>query len=210
MGVTVPDKLQPSVSQSPFPFSDSTEPEQRNWIATQATQPSQVSEQQKSQSEQTQLGGAGLNDLSKPSQQSSSLSIASKASKSGEGLNVISLLVDAESAKALSTETPSQDGLVSRSHKNSKRRGSCSSTNTLSDIIQDIKISPREAMVAAGGMSTEGKCKGQVINPLLSPLTPPPPILLRGRKLMSSPFPNYSSLILQGRINPGEINFGLS
>ena len=130
---------------------------------TQATQPSQVSKQQKSQSE---LSGAGLNDLSKPSQQSPSLSITSEASKSGEGLNLISSLVDAESAKAPSTQTFSEDALAFRSHKNSKRRGSCSSTSTLSDIIQDIKISPREAMVAAGSMSTEGKCKEQVINPL--------------------------------------------
>ena len=122
---------------------------------TQATQPSQVSKQQKSQSE---LSGAGLNDLSKRSQQSPSLSITSEASKSGEGLNLISLLVDAESAKAPSTQTLSEDALASRSRKNSKRRGSCSSTSTLSDIIQDIKIYPREAMVAAGGMSTEGKC----------------------------------------------------
>lgn len=165
-GVTVPDKLQPSVSQSSLPISDATEPEQKYAIATQATQPSLVSNPQKSQSEQTQLGGAGLNDLSKPSQQSPSLSITSEASKSGEGLNLISSLVDAESAKAPSTQTLSEDALASRSRKNSKRRGSCSSTSTLSDIIQDIKISPREAMVAAGSMSTEGKCKEQVINPL--------------------------------------------
>ena len=165
-GVTVPDKLQPSVSQSFLPISNSTEPEQKYEIAAQATQPSRDSKQQKSQSEQTQLGGAGFNDLSKPSQQSPSLSITSEASKSGEGLNLISSLVDAESAKAPSTQTLSEDALASRSCKNSKRRGSCSSTSTLSDIIQDIKISPREAMVAAGGMSTEGKCKVQVINPL--------------------------------------------
>ena len=165
-GVTVPDKLQPSVSQSSLPISDATEPEQKYAIATQATQPSLVSNPQKSQSEQTQLGGAGLNDLSKPSQQSPSLSITSEASKSGEGLNLISSLVDAESAKAPSTQTLTEDALASRSRKNSKRRGSCSSASTLSDIIQDIKISPREAMVAAGSMSTEGKCKEQVINPL--------------------------------------------
>ena len=165
-GVTVPDKLQPSVSQSSLLISDSTEPEQKYEIATQATQPSMVSKQPKSLSKQTQLGGTGLNDLSKPSQQSPSLSITSEASKSGEGLNLISSLVDAESAKAPSTQTLSEDALASRSRKNSKRRGSCSSTSTLSDIIQDIKISPREAMVTAGGLSTEGKCKVQVINPL--------------------------------------------
>ena len=170
-GVTVPDKLQPSVSQSSLLISDSTEPEQKYEIATQATQPSQVSKQQKSQSE---LGGAGLNDLSKPSQQSPSLSITSEASKSGEGLNLISSPVDAESAKAPSTQTLSEDALASRSCKNSKRRGSCSSTSTLSDIIQDIKISSREAMVAAGGMSTEGKCKSHkssIKPPLPSPLS---------------------------------------
>ena len=165
-GVTVPDMLQPSVSQSSLLISDSTEPEQKYEIATQATQPSMVSKQPKSLSKQTQLGGTGLNDLSKPSQQSPSLSITSEASKSGEGLNLISSLVDAESAKTLSTQTLSEDALASRSRKNSKRRGSCSSTSTLSDIIQDIKISPREAMVTAGGLSTEGKCKVQVINPL--------------------------------------------
>ena len=120
----------------------------------QLSQPKNVSEQQKDQqSKQNQTAQPGDRDQSKQMQQFYSRS--SEPLSAQEGLNLISSLTDVEPPKQTLNQTPIDD-TTSRVQKNSKRRGSSSSTGALSDIIQDIRISPREAKMAADNVPTKG------------------------------------------------------
>ena len=97
-------------------------------------------------------------DLNKQSHKLSSVNQG--ALKSGEGLNLISTFVKAEPGKQFVDQK--QAGNVSMpgmQSKDGKRRGSnSSSVSALSDIIQDIRVSPREAKVAAENIPTKGTC----------------------------------------------------
>lgn len=130
-------------------------------------------------------------DLNKQSQK---LSSANKAtSKSGEGLNLISKLIEVKPAKQLINQQQAEDTSFAGSPKDDKRKesssdvvqdvkepkqfinqkhsddtssarppkvvkrkGSSSSVSALSDIIQDIRISPREAKTVAENIPTKG------------------------------------------------------
>ncbi|XP_068758689.1 uncharacterized protein [Montipora capricornis] len=75
--------------------------------------------------------------------------LSNEAQNSQEGINVISSLIDVEPIKQCVNQSPTEDMVLARVQKSSKRRGSASSTGALSDIIQDIRISTREAKMAA-------------------------------------------------------------
>ena len=141
---------------------------------------------------QSQVKQSIPEDLNKQSQK---LSSANKAtSKNGEGLNLISKLIEVEPAKQLmnqkQTENTSFAGspkddkrkesssdvvqdvkvepkqFINQKHSDDtssarppkvvKRKGSSSSVSALSDIIQDIRISPREAKTVAENIPTKG------------------------------------------------------
>lgn len=86
-----------------------------------------------------------------------SKSLMNRTQSSQEGLNVISSLIDVEPIKENNSQSQTTDGISSKLPNSSRRRGSSSSTGALSDIIQDLRISQREARMAADNLSTEGK-----------------------------------------------------
>ena len=77
-------------------------------------------------------------DLNKQSQKLSSTS--QRASKSGEGLNLISKLIEAEPAKQFTDHPQTEDISLGKPLKDSKRKGSSSSVSPLSDVFQDGRI----------------------------------------------------------------------
>ena len=97
-------------------------------------------------------------DLNKQSHKLSSVNQGTCTSKSGEGLNLISTFVKAEPGKQIVDQKQAGNAsMPGTTSKDSKRRGSnSSSVSALSDIIQDIRISPREAKVAAENIPTKG------------------------------------------------------
>ena len=123
----------------------------------QSSQPKSVAKQQKDQpSAKSQTAQSVDEAQSKQARQFLSRFSANEPQSSQEGLNLISSLTDVEPPKQTVNQSPTDETVSSRVQKNSKRRGSASSTGTLSDIIQDIKISPREAKMAADSMPTKG------------------------------------------------------
>lgn len=123
----------------------------------QSSQPKSVAEPQKGQpSAKNQTVQSVDGTHSKQTQQFYSRFSANEPQSSQEGLNLISSLTAVEPPKQVVNQSPTDDTVSSRVQKNSKRRGSTSSTGTLSDIIQDIKISPREAKMAADSTPTKG------------------------------------------------------
>ena len=85
--------------------------------------------------------------------------LSNEAQNSQEGINVISSLIDVEPIKQCVNQSPTEDMVSARVQKSSKRRGSASSTGVLSDIIQDIRISTREAKMAADTTPSKGTSK---------------------------------------------------
>ena len=86
-----------------------------------------------------------------------SKSLTNGTQSSQKGLNMISSLIDVEPIKEYNSQSQTTDGSSSRLPKSSRRRGSSSSTGALSDIIQDLRISQREAKMAADNLTAEGK-----------------------------------------------------
>lgn len=100
-------------------------------------------------------------DLNKQSQKPSSALSSQCTSKSGEGLNLISKFIDVEPAKQVVNQKQKDDSSSSRpGQKDVKRKGSSSSMSALSEMIQDIRISPREAKAAAENIPTKGTVEG--------------------------------------------------
>lgn len=101
------------------------------------------------QSADTPTANAGIcSDKTEPANCNSNV-LSNEAQTSQEGINVISSLIDVEPIKQCVNQSPTEDMVSARVQKSSKRRGSASSTGALSDIIQDIRISTREAKMAA-------------------------------------------------------------
>ena len=153
-----PDKLQSSVTQgASVATSFSTRNENECLVPEQQSQPESDERLPKAaQSVKNQIAELVVADCNKQPERSSSFSTANEATKSGEGLNLISSLMDVELSEPLVNQKQKEDALASRVQKNSKRKGSASSTSALSDIIQDIRISPRDAKIAAESMPTKG------------------------------------------------------
>lgn len=84
-------------------------------------------------------------DLHKQSQKLSSTS--QEASKSGEGLNLISKLIEVEPAKQFTDHTQNEDISLGKLLKDSKRKGSSSSVSPLSDVFQDGRIEPTKQSI---------------------------------------------------------------
>lgn len=188
-------QLQPTFSQGAS-ANKAAEKDERDALLKSASKPSTVPEQPSvQQMPQIQAKQSIPEDASKQPQK---LSSANKAtSKSGEGLNLISKLIETEPAKQLVNQKQSEDTSLAkpvkddkskesstsgdvqgvkiqptkqlsnqkqndhissaRPPKDVKRKGSSSSVSSLSDIIQDIRISPREAKSAAENIPTKGR-----------------------------------------------------
>ena len=143
--------------QSAATVTASTGKEQGSLILERSSQSKSIAKPQKdlqSTKNQTVVSVAEHRDKQKPS---SSIPSTNEALKTEDGLNLISSLMDVEPPKQVVNQTQAEDGSSARAQKNSKRKGSASSTTSaLSDIIQDIKISPREAKVATDNIPTKG------------------------------------------------------
>lgn len=135
--------------------STPTEHQPRGLILEKPAQPKKVTEVHKAnlQSAETQPVPQGRH---KQTQQDYSSSFGNGAQSSREGLNLVSSLIDVEPTKQSINKLQTDDTLSSRGPKNSKRRGSASSGGSLSDIIQDMRISPKEAQLAANDKPTKG------------------------------------------------------
>ena len=151
---------------------------------------------------QTQAKQTFLEDVNEKSQKLSSAS--QEASESGEGLNLISKLIEVEPVKQFTDHPKTEDATVGKPPKDSRKKGSSSSfssgsppcdvfqdgqteptkqcidhkqtdypssakplkdvrrrlssssVSALSDIIQDIKTSPRDANISAENIPTKG------------------------------------------------------
>lgn len=84
-------------------------------------------------------------DLHKQSQKLSSTS--QEASKSGEGLNLISKLIEVEPAKQFTDHRQTEDISLGKPLKDSKRKGSSSSVSPQSDVFQDGRIEPTKQSI---------------------------------------------------------------
>lgn len=150
-----PDKLQSSVPASVSTSNSiSAASEQECLTQEQTSPPKIVAKPQKDlQSTKNQTAKSIGENSNKQNHQSSSVSSVAQSSK--EGLKLISSLKDVEQPKHSANQTQADEAPSSRVQKNSKRKGSASSTGALSDIIQDIRISPREAKMAGDNTPTK-------------------------------------------------------
>ena len=151
-----PEKLQSSVPASVSTSNSiSAASEQECLTQEQTSLPKIVAKPQKDlQSTKNQTAKSVGENSNKQNHQSSSVSSVAQSSK--EGLKLISSLKDVEQPKHSANQTQADEAPSSRVQKNSKRKGSASSTGALSDIIQDIRISPREAKMAGDNTPTKG------------------------------------------------------
>lgn len=126
---------------------------------TQSTLATDVNVHKDLQPAKTQIEHATGKKCSVKTQDSSydSKSLTNGTQSSQKGLNMISSLIDVEPIKECNSQSQTTDGSSSRLPKSSRRRGSSSSTGALSDIIQDLRISQREAKMAADNLTAEGK-----------------------------------------------------
>lgn len=126
---------------------------------TQSTLATVVSVHKDLQPAKTHIEHATGKNCSAKTQDTScdSKSLTNGTQCSQKGLNMISSLIDVETIKEYNSQSQTTDGSSSRLPKSSRRRGSSSSTGALSDIIQDLRISQREAKMAADNLTTEGK-----------------------------------------------------
>ena len=154
---------EPVKTQSPFvPQSASTtsstgyETPQAS-ILQQTTQPKVVPELQRSVPVQQQDTKEFISDhLNKQSHKLSSVDQGTR--RNAEGLNVNSTSIKPEPGKQFVERKQAGNVSVSGASKDSQRRGSnSSSVSSLSDIIQDIRISPHEAKLATENVPTKGK-----------------------------------------------------
>lgn len=84
-------------------------------------------------------------DLNKQSQKLSSAS--QEASKSGEGLNLISKLIEAEPVKQFTDHPKTEDATVGKPLKDSRRKGSSSCGSPPCDVFQDGKTGPTKQCI---------------------------------------------------------------
>ncbi|XP_074608990.1 uncharacterized protein LOC141863372 isoform X2 [Acropora palmata] len=124
---------------------------------TQSTLAADVNVHKDLQPAKTQIEHATGKKCSVKTQDSScdSKSLTNGTQSSQKGLNMISSLIDVDPTKEYNSQSQTTDGSSSRLPKSSRRRGSSSSTGALSDIIQDLRISQREAKMAADNLTAE-------------------------------------------------------
>lgn len=84
-------------------------------------------------------------DLNKQSQKLSSAS--HEALKSGEGLNLISNLIEVEPAKQFTDHTKREDTSLGKPLKDSRRKGSSSSGSPPCDVFQDGRTEPTKQYI---------------------------------------------------------------
>jgi len=84
-------------------------------------------------------------DLNKQSQKLSSAS--HEALKSGEGLNLISKLIEVEPAKQFTDHTKREDTSLGKPLKDSRRKGSSSSGSPPCDVFQDGRTEPTKQCI---------------------------------------------------------------